>query len=410
MLDAVHMLVAAFACALAVPAAVVFLQAMASLIAPNRGKPCPERPRPSAAVLVPAHNEAIGIAATVAAVRAQMHVGDRLLVVADNCTDDTATVAAAAGADVVVRSDPERRGKGYALDFGVHALAPQPPSVLVIIDADCALGEGCLDSLVRECAFVKRPVQALYLMHSPADAGRGARLGELAWLLRNWARPLGWHRLGFPCQLMGTGMAFPYEPLRTMPLATGNIVEDLRLGIDFAAAGSPPVFFEHAQVHSTFPSRTVDLQTQRKRWELGHLATIKQGVPRLVVEAVRQRRPALLAMALDLSVPPLALLVLMLVLVGVSSTLLGLFGQPVWPAMLAVAAFSMVAAAVLLTWRRFGRGVVTLAELLAVPVYMLAKLPTYLHWLLRRKMGWVRTARDAEPPPGKKSEAKESTS
>lgn len=410
MLDVLHVVLAIFSCTLAVPALIVFIQAMACLMASKRGAPYPEGPRPSAAVLVPAHNEAIGIAATVSTIRLQMQVGDRLLVVADNCTDATATAAAAAGAEVVVRIDPERRGKGYALDYGVRALASQPPSVLVIVDADCTLGKGSLDSLVRECAFSMRPVQALYLMHSPAGAGRGARLGELAWLLRNWARPLGWHRLGFPCQLMGTGMALPYDRLRSMPLASSNIVEDLRLGIDFAAAGAPPLFFEHAQVHSIFPIRAADLRTQRKRWELGHLATIRVGVPRLIVEAVRQRKPALLAMALDLCVPPLALLVLMLVLVGASSSLLGLFGQPIWPAMLTVLAFSMLAAAVLLTWKRFGQAVVTLGELLAVPMYMLAKLPTYGHWLLRRRMGWVRTARDAEPASVKDSDTKDSRS
>lgn len=410
MLEVVHTVVAVFACTLTVPALVVLIQAMGCLLPSRRGAPSPERPRPSAAVLVPAHNEATGIAATVVAVRAQMQTGDRLLVVADNCTDATATAAADAGAEVVVRLDPDRRGKGYALDFGVRALASEPPSILVIVDADCTLSEGSLDALVKECAAAKRPVQALYLMHSPPGAGRGARLGELAWLLRNWARPLGWHRLGFPCQLMGTGMAFPYQHLRSMPLASGNIVEDLRLGIDFAAAGAPPLFFEHAQVHSIFPSRAADLQTQRKRWELGHLATIRQEVPRLVVEAVRQRKPALLAMALDLCVPPLAFLVLMLVLVGAGSALLGLFGQPIWPAMLTIAAISMLAVAVLLAWRRFGQAVVTLAELLAVPMYMLAKLPTYGHWLLRRRTGWVRTARDPEPSASKESGTKESKS
>src|SRR5205085_6347229 len=83
--------------------------------------------RPRVAVLMPAHNEAAGIAASLATVTPQLVAGDRLLVVADNCVDDTAAVAAAAGAEVVQRRDTTRRGKGYALGFGLRHLAPDPP-------------------------------------------------------------------------------------------------------------------------------------------------------------------------------------------------------------------------------------------------------------------------------------------
>ena len=41
-----------------------------------------------------------------------------LLVVAGNCTDDTAVVAAASGAEVIDRNDPEKKGKAYALASG----------------------------------------------------------------------------------------------------------------------------------------------------------------------------------------------------------------------------------------------------------------------------------------------------
>jgi cellulose synthase/poly-beta-1,6-N-acetylglucosamine synthase-like glycosyltransferase len=61
------------------------------------------------AVLVPAHDESSGLLPTLADIKAQMRIGDRLVVVADNCSDDTAAVAAAAGAEVVERNDPARR-------------------------------------------------------------------------------------------------------------------------------------------------------------------------------------------------------------------------------------------------------------------------------------------------------------
>jgi cellulose synthase/poly-beta-1,6-N-acetylglucosamine synthase-like glycosyltransferase len=162
--------------------------------------------------------------------RAQLGPEDRVLVVADNCSDATAEIAAANGAEVVVRNDAERRGKGYALDFGVRHLERSPPEVVVVVDADCELHPGSVDRLARSCAETKRPAQALDLMRAPAGAGLKVRIAEFAWVVKNQVRPLGCRRLGLPCQLMGTGMAFPWDVLREAPLASGHIVEDLRLG------------------------------------------------------------------------------------------------------------------------------------------------------------------------------------
>lgn len=115
------------ACLLAIPVFVFILEIVAALILPTRepGLPSDTR-RQRVGILVPAHNESAGLGLTVENIKAQLVVGDRLLVVADNCVDDTAAVAAAAGAEVIARVDPARAGKGYALDFGIR-LALIPP-------------------------------------------------------------------------------------------------------------------------------------------------------------------------------------------------------------------------------------------------------------------------------------------
>src|SRR5262249_18472589 len=153
----------------------------------------------------------------------------RVLVVADNCTDDTAVVAAAAGAEVTVRHDLMRVGKGYALDWGLRHLSVDPPDVVIMVDADCRLGAGAIERLMASVLATGRPVQALYLMTVPERSAVNHRVAEFAWRAKNWIRPLGLHRLGLPCQLMGTGMAFPWAVIRTAELASGRIVEDLRL-------------------------------------------------------------------------------------------------------------------------------------------------------------------------------------
>jgi cellulose synthase/poly-beta-1,6-N-acetylglucosamine synthase-like glycosyltransferase len=75
--------------------------------------------RKRVAVIVPAHNESSGLVPTIEDLRPQLGEKDRLIVVADNCSDDTGVVAARAGAEVIVRSDLQRVGKGYALGWGI---------------------------------------------------------------------------------------------------------------------------------------------------------------------------------------------------------------------------------------------------------------------------------------------------
>ena len=112
------------------------------------------------AVVVPAHNESEGLVPTLQDIKAQLGPRDLLVVIADNCTDDTASIARAAGAEVIERNDPVRRGKGYALDFGIRHLATEPPDVVVFIDADCRVSPGSLLTLAKAAAMTGRPVQS----------------------------------------------------------------------------------------------------------------------------------------------------------------------------------------------------------------------------------------------------------
>jgi cellulose synthase/poly-beta-1,6-N-acetylglucosamine synthase-like glycosyltransferase len=264
---------------LLIAVAVLALQIVAHALRPRPAETiASSSPRGSLAVLVPAHDEEGGIAATIATVRAQLAPGDRLLVVADNCSDGTAAAARAAGAEVIERTS-NLRGKGYALSHGIDHLRANPPSAVVIVDADCVLSPGALAALLQDLAHTGRPVQALYLMLAAADAGLGRRLAQFAWRVRNWVRPAGWHRLGLPCQLMGTGMAFSWDMLKEARLANASIVEDMKLGIELATLGAAPVFCDRALVTSQFPDSAAATGTQRTRWEHGHIEMILHEVP-----------------------------------------------------------------------------------------------------------------------------------
>jgi len=379
-------------CVLA-PATVLFVEVLVGAVGPaNRAQD--QAARPTMAVLVPAHNESGGIRATLRALRPQLSAADRLVVIADNCSDDTAAVAAGEGAEVIVRTNAQLRGKGYALDFGVRHLEKKPPEIVVIVDADCQVSAGALEQIGRLSARSGRPVQALYLMYAPERAGLKTRIAQFAWAVKNQARPLGLHMLGLPCQLMGTGMAFPWRSLSNAQLATGHIVEDLKLGIDLALAGTPPLFCPDALVTSEFPTSNTGLTTQRTRWEHGHLGVILSEAPRLLVRSMRPPNKDLLALALDLGVPPLALLALGSAAVFALGVLFFLVTGIVAPFALGLVSVTLLAVALLLAWYSYGRRIVSLGNLAYAGVYALWKIPLYAKFLVARQLDWVRSKRD----------------
>jgi cellulose synthase/poly-beta-1,6-N-acetylglucosamine synthase-like glycosyltransferase len=377
---------------------VLVVEIAAGLLA-RSGGPSDERAyatssRPSVAVIVPAHNESAGILPTLADILAQLAGGDRLIVVADNCSDDTAAVAASAGAEVTIRNESGKIGKGYALAWGIDHLRSRPSETVVVIDADCRVGEGTLDRLAVACSTTGRPVQALDLMLAPTGSPAIMRVAEFAWRLKNWVRPLGLRVLGLPCQLMGTGMAFPWAVIRSANLAGGEIVEDIKLGLDLALAGAPPVFCPSAVVTSCFPTSPVGAQTQRQRWEQGHLSIMVRLVPRLLAAGVVHANVELCSMALDLAIPPLVLLLslsLLILAISFMATIIGLTSLPFVLALLSLLLFGI---SVFAAWRKYGADILSGRDLSQVAIYMLRKIPMYLKILKQRsQMGWIRTDR-----------------
>lgn len=385
--------------ALAIPTVTFVLEVLLGL----RGRPAARAsenlrvlPKSRVAVVVPAHNESAGIPATIVAIREQLRPGDRLLIVADNCHDDTAAVARALGAEVTERFDDLRRGKGYALDHGVFVLRQDPPDMILMVDADCILQPGGLAALAGRCGELVRPIQAQYLMRAPAGASVKTKVAELAWLVKNRVRPLGASRLGWPCQLTGSGMMFPWSLIDKAPLASGHLVEDMQLGAWLAQQGAAPVYCDEALVTSVFPSEDGSLAAQRQRWEHGHLALILSQGPRMISQALLGRRWALLGMALDMCVPPLTSLILLLTLLLPLALLHAFVLGGGLLVSCAALMLSAVGVAVGSAWWAHGRQVVSSSELAAVPAYALSKISVYAGFMVRRQMSWVRTGRDHE--------------
>jgi cellulose synthase/poly-beta-1,6-N-acetylglucosamine synthase-like glycosyltransferase len=380
---------------LLLPVTVLFVEVVSASVLRSPAKE-PRGERRRVAVLMPAYNESSLIALTLESIRPQLESSDRLVVIADNCTDDTAAIAAGAGAESIVRTDPARRGKGFALDFGVHHLVQSPPEVVIVVDADCRVAPGAIDTLARKCDSSGRPIQALYLMRAPAGSGIKTQTAEFAWAVKNLVRPTGLHRLGMPCHLTGSGMAFPWSVIRTATLATSHIVEDLKLGIDLARTGTAPVFCAEALVTSEFPLSSAGAASQRTRWEHGHLSVILSEVPGLAWDSLTRFDPMLLALAFDVMVPPLALLTLLVGAVWAAACVALVLTKALLPIAMASLAVLLLTASVLLAWAVYGRNIVSLHKLAFAAIYAPLKLPLYLKFLFTRQSAWIRSRRDDE--------------
>ncbi len=381
------------ALAVGVPMLIWAMECAAALLLPARPGPQATKRRPTMTVLVPAHNEARGIRRSLESLMAQMEARDAIVVVADNCTDETADIARQCGAIVLERCEPARRGKSYALEFGISSLPEQLPDVVVVVDSDCTAHPGALSRLAQMAFSTGRPVQASYYVEAPSVPGPH-QITALSFLVKNVIRPAGLSRLGFPCFLNGSGMAFPSGIVRSVNWANGQLAEDRWTTVDMALAGNLPAFCEESRICSSLPLQTRALRTQHMRWIHGHLECMLRQGPRLLGHAMHQRSLTLLVLALDLLVPPFSLLIVMWLSSMAMTVIAGLLGAGWIPAaFLMFCGLLMAILSAAIEWRFGSHGVWEL--LAAVPQFFLSRTHILAAFLFHRQNQWIPAARDA---------------
>lgn len=347
------------------------------------------------AILIPAHNEESVISHTLKNLQGLVNCSDQVIVIADNCQDKTAQIVRDHGFTAIERTNEKERGKGYALAFGMKYLKQHEnrPDIVIVVDADCLLAEDALDILKYEVQKRGRPVQACYLMLSGEVTRLGVKVSEFAFMVKNRIRLRGLSRLGMPVPLTGTGMAFPWQAIANAQLATGDIVEDMRLGVELAEHGMGATYCDAAKVFSYFPTSKEAERTQRERWEHGHLSTLTQFAPRLLKRAITKPSIEALGMMIDLLIPPLSLLVIV-----ISATWSFFL---VWAILFSDWIYLTISSAylagllfsILLTWFFHGRTILSLKALLHIPVYIASKIVIYIAYIIRKQTKWIRTDR-----------------
>jgi cellulose synthase/poly-beta-1,6-N-acetylglucosamine synthase-like glycosyltransferase len=268
-------------------------------------------PRSRLVVLVPAHNEEMLVGRTVRSLLAQSYPRElfQIAVIADNCDDETARVAAAAGADIVmVRDAPDARGKGRALRWAIDQLlaAEAPPDAIVSVDADTITDRDLLLALAERLEAGEQAAQGDY--RAFGDGSESSELRKAAFLLFNRIQPAGRYVLGRSAWLVGNGWLLSTELLRRRPWSAFTSTEDREYSLDLLLDGVRIAFAGAAAVHAPTAPNHHAAETQQLRWEGGWASLLRARAPKLIVEAWRRRSPGLLMTAFDLAVPPLGLL------------------------------------------------------------------------------------------------------
>jgi cellulose synthase/poly-beta-1,6-N-acetylglucosamine synthase-like glycosyltransferase len=347
-------------------------------------------------VIVPAHNEAAGIADTVKSLLALEYPRDlfEVVVVADNCSDDTAERARQAGARVLERVDRERRGKGYALALAFEKSIEADVDAVVVIDADTVVSPNLLRAFDERLRGGAKAVQADYAVRNPG-AGWRTQLMAIAFGMFHVVRSAGRESLGASCGLRGNGMCFSTDLLEEVPHDAFSIVEDLEYGIRIGEHGHRVHYAGEAHVYGEMVASEKASRSQRERWEGGRWEMAKLHAVPLLRRAVRERSLLLGDLAADLLVPPLSTLVVATTAGLAASVALSVVTvRPNAATLLFGASGVFLMAYVARGWQVSGTGINGLASLARAPFYVAWKATLKARKSSRAPKEWVRTARE----------------
>ncbi len=346
-------------------------------------------------VLIPAHNEEPGIQATLRSLEDCQYPSQaqRVVVIADNCTDGTADRARQEGVEAWERSDLQQQGKGFALAWALDRLQADGEDfeAVVFLDADCTASTNMLSAIDLRLRCGASAIQVNYLAGNPrASSASALRFAGLA--LMNTVRFLGKQRLGLSCGLVGSGMAFTRELLIREPWMAMGLVEDCEYHMRLVMAGERAEFAPEAWISSAMP--TALRSSSEERWEQGKLQLIRRWTPRLVLGGIARGDVVRVHAGLECLIPPQSLIA-----AGtLGSTLVGLLSGSRRLVALSSITFGAQIVFVLAGLRLVRAPVQVYRALLVAPVLIASKLILYVRLLGGRgPTAWVRTEREVSP-------------
>lgn len=340
------------------------------------------------AVLVPAHDEAALIEGTVRSILAAQAPGGplELFVIADNCTDDTARVAAAAGARVLERQDLLLRGKPHALDWAIGRLDLARYDALAIVDADTHVHPEFFVRMAAHLARGRRALQGYFGVQNP-DCNWLTRLSLMPAALKFRLQFPGKDLAGLSCPLAGNGMCFDIGIIRSYGWKAYSLTENWEYWAQLALAGVRVAAAPDAVIYSQVADSLAAGRSQRLRWMKGRIDTLRSYGGALIARGLREPSVMKLEAAVELARPSHANLFFWSLAYAAAATALA-FGHDLAraPATLAIVILAAQLACFLaaFVWDRPP----------ARAWLALLMVPWYLAWKLAISFNGIRTLRD----------------
>jgi cellulose synthase/poly-beta-1,6-N-acetylglucosamine synthase-like glycosyltransferase len=279
-------------------------------------------------VLVPAHDEELLISQTVRSLVGVDYPRElrEVYVIADNCTDETAALARAAGARCEERRDLTHRGKPHALRWMVERLGDDPYDALVVIDADTVVRPDFLRAIEARLREGARSVQTYFGVLN-ADENWLTRLGVVPSSLKYRLHYPGKALVGLSCPLAGNGMVFRRDVLQPLGWTAFSLTENWEYWAQLALRG---IIVEPANDAVLYAQAARSLAlggTQRMRWMKGRIGTLTGYWRRLAAQALRGNMVALDAL-IELARPSHSMLVFWSVIYMMLTCALAVLGMP----------------------------------------------------------------------------------
>ncbi|MGG0821794.1 glycosyltransferase family 2 protein [Paenibacillus turicensis] len=358
-------------------------------------------PNKSFAVLVAAHNEQEVVGALMENLKHLNYPKELydVFVICDNCTDRTVEIVRSHGMNACVRTNPNLRGKGYAIEWMLKELwkMPRQYDAVVMFDADNLAHPDFLREMNNDLCEGARVIQGYIDTKNPEDSWVTAAYGISYWYCnRLWQ--LSRHNLKMANFLGGTGMCFETELLKEIGWGATSLVEDLEFTMRCVEKGINPVFNYDAKLFDEKPLTFKASARQRLRWMQGHFTVARRYFFKLLWQSIKERSFIKLDMALygvNVYIVLITFLLSAFIWVDQSilegphfSTLYGYF--PLWISFIAIAAnvFTFLAAMILekVTYKK------VYAYLVLFPIYLISWWPiTFYAFFTQNNKQWSHT-------------------
>lgn len=258
------------------------------------------------AVLIAARNEEAVISQLIESIKNQTYPTEliKIFVVADNCTDNTASKARLAGAIVWERFNKQKIGKGYALDFLLGKInkkySKNEFDGYFVFDADNLLDENYISEMNKTFSDGNRIITGY--RNSKNYGSNWVSAGFSLWFLResqylNKSRYL----LGTSCAVSGTGFLFHRDIIeKTKGWKFFLLTEDIEFTIHHVIEGEKIAYCESAILYDEQPVKFSQSWTQRMRWAKGYIQVFKKHGLKLIKSVLSKRSFSCFDMAMNI--------------------------------------------------------------------------------------------------------------